>query len=200
MAEASLSDLAPSDRLNELVFELPLAGGDKPTGSVRLAAIAEVLRSADGPIRSYADRLGDPSLRQAVRGFLTGSIDLAARISRDGKPRFVVIDYKTNWLGGADEQQTAWQYRPSALAREMARHHYFLQGLLYAVALHRYLRGRLAGYQPEEHFGGVLYLFLRGMSGPDTPVVDGMPCGVFNWQPSSSLLTELSDSLEGPAR
>jgi exodeoxyribonuclease V beta subunit len=82
----------------------------------------------------------------------------------------------------------------------MARNHYLLQGLLYGVALHRYLRWRLPGYDPEQHFGGVLYLFLRGMSGPDTPIVGDSPCGVFSWQPSSSLLEELSDVLDGATR
>ncbi len=47
--------------------------------------------------------------------------------------------------------------------------HYPLQALLYSVALHRYLRWRLPGYDPERHLGGVLYLFVRGMCGPDTP-------------------------------
>ena len=52
--------------------------------------------------------------------------------------------------------------------------HYPLQALLYSAALHRYLRWRLPGYDPEKHLGGVLYLFLRGMAGPDTPTQDGI--------------------------
>ena len=47
----------------------------------------------------------------------------------------------------------------------MERAHYPLQALLYTVALHRYLRWRLPGYDPERHLAGVLYLFLRGMTG-----------------------------------
>ena len=66
--------------------------------------------------------------------------------------------------------------------------HYGLQALLYTVALHRYLRWRLADYDPDRHLAGVLYLFLRGMGGADTPVVDGEPCGVFTWQPSRALV------------
>ena len=54
-----------------------------------------------------------------------------------------MLDYKTNWLGEPDEPLTAFHYRPEALRAEMERHHYALQGLLYAVALHRYLRWRL---------------------------------------------------------
>ncbi len=51
--------------------------------------------------------------------------------------------------------------------------HYPLQLLLYSVALHRFLRWRQPGYDPDLHLGGGLYLFVRGMVGADTPVVDG---------------------------
>ena len=78
----------------------------------------------------------------------------------------------------------------------MERAHYGLQALLYTVALHRYLRWRLPGYDPERHSAASLYLFLRGMTGPDTPVVGGAPCGVFAWRPSGALVTALSDVLE----
>jgi exodeoxyribonuclease V beta subunit len=75
----------------------------------------------------------------------------------------------------------------------MQRAHYPLQALLYAVALHRYLRWRLPGYSAERNFAGVLYLFLRGMTGPDVPTVDGEACGVFSWRPPAGLVPALSD-------
>ena len=114
---------------------------------------------------AYAARLEDPALRSHVRGFLTGSIDLVIRIGRPSAPRFAIADYKTNWLGPADEPLTLAHYRPDALAAEMSRAHYSLQALLYTVALHRYLRWRLPAYDPERHLAGVLYLFVRGMAG-----------------------------------
>ncbi|VEI45150.1 exodeoxyribonuclease V subunit beta [Actinobacillus equuli] len=41
-----------------------------------------------------------------------------------------------------------------------------MQYLLYTLALHRYLRVRLGEqYEYERDFGGVAYLFLRGMNG-----------------------------------
>ena len=133
-----------------------------------------------------------------MRGYLTGSIDLVVRVpDRAGVPRFAVVDYKTNWLGPPDAELTAWHHRPAALAAEMRHAHYGLQALLYTVALHRYLRWRLPGYDPERNLAGVLYLFLRGMSGADTPVVDGAPCGVFAWQPPAALVEALSDVLDG---
>ena len=82
----------------------------------------------------------------------------------------------------------------------MERYHYGLQALLYTVALHRYLRWRLPGYDPERNLAGVLYLFLRGMTGPDTPVVGGAPCGVFAWRPPPGLVVALSDILDSRDR
>ena len=83
----------------------------------------------------------------------------------------------------------------------MQRAHYALQALLYTVALHRYLRWRLPGYDPDRHLAGVLYLFLRGMAGPTRRVVDGEPCGVFAWRPPAALVEALSDVLDrGAAR
>jgi exodeoxyribonuclease V beta subunit len=193
-----LRDLARADRLDELDFEFPLVGGDAPTGRLALEAIAAVLRAhlpAGDPLAGYADRLADPALRSVVRGYVTGSIDLVARTG----DRFTVIDYKTNWLGAPGEPLSAWHHRPAALAAEMERGHYGLQALLYTVALHRYLRWRLAGYDPERHLGGVLYLFVRGMTGPDTPAVDGERCGVFSWRPPAALVEALSDALDRAA-
>ncbi len=107
-----------------------------------------------------------------------------------------MLDYKTNWLGDLDAPLTVTQYRPSVLAAEMQRHHYVLQALLYLVALHRYLRWRLPGADPESAVAGVVYLFLRGMTGADTPVYDGAPCGVFGWRPPAGMVTALSEALD----
>jgi exodeoxyribonuclease V beta subunit len=197
MAGVSLRDVARTDRLDELDFELPLVGGDDPTGpALTLAAIASVLRahSAPGdPLAGYAERLLDPRLRSSVRGYLVGSIDVVVRL---GGERFAVVDYKTNWLAPPGEDLTAWHHRPAALSAEMTHSHYALQALLYTVALHRYLRWRMPGYSASRNLAGVLYLFVRGMTGPDTPVVDGTPCGVFTWQPAPALVEALSDVLD----
>lgn len=76
------------------------------------------------------------------------------------------------------------------MVAEMVRTHYPLQALLYCVALHRFLTGRLAAYDPAVHLGGVGYLFVRGMGGPQAP-----DAGVFRWHPPTGLVTELSDLL-----
>ena len=200
----ALADLAPRDRLAELDFELPLAGGDSPGAAVALGALVPLLRRhlpADDPLAGYPDRLA-PLSDQPLRGYLTGSIDAVLRVP--DPERYLVVDYKTNWLGpiGPDgpEPLTAAHYTPTRLADAMLDAHYPLQALLYAAALHRFLRWRLAAYDPERHLGGVLYLFLRGMCGPGGPAVDGVACGVFSWRPPAALVVELSDLLDGRAR
>jgi exodeoxyribonuclease V beta subunit len=196
VGDLRLRDVPRTDRLDELEFELPLVGGDDPSGRLTLSAIAEVLRSEldpRDPMYEYATRLEDPALRASVRGFLTGSIDLVLRLAG---PRFAVVDFKTNWLGAPDDVLTLGHYRAAALAAEMNRAQYGLQALLYTVALHRYLRWRLPGYDPAQHLAAVLYLFVRGMAGEATPVVDGEPCGVYAWRPPGRLVARLSDVLD----
>jgi exodeoxyribonuclease V beta subunit len=205
LGDRRLRDVVRGDRLDELAFELPLAGGDRPSGWLTLSRIATVLRTHAGPgdpLAAYAERLTDVRLRQSVRGFLTGSLDLVVRIPGDGTDgergdRYAVLDYKTNWLGATDEPLTAFHYRPEAMAAEMLRHHYALQALLYAVALHRFLRWKLAGYDPSRHLAGVVYLFVRGMTGADGPVVGGRRTGVFGWPAPDGLVPALSDALDG---
>jgi exodeoxyribonuclease V beta subunit len=185
-----LRDVARADRLDELAFELPLVGGDDARGLLTLDAIAAALRAhlAPGdPLAGYPARLEDPVLRQSARGYLVGSIDLVVRMPSG---RFAVVDYKTNRLGLPDEPLTAWHYRPSALLAAMQSSHYVLQGLLYTVALHRYLRWRLEAYAPERHLGGIHYLFLRGMTG------EANGAGVFSWTPPAPLVEALSDVLD----
>jgi exodeoxyribonuclease V beta subunit len=194
-----LADLGRADRLDELDFELPLLGGETPTGQASVGQIAGLLRKhlpADDLLHAFADDLATPLLAdRSLRGFLGGSIDLVLRVrDAQGTPRHLVVDYKTNWLGG--DTLTAADYTPTAMARGMREAHYPLQALLYSVALHRFLRWRQPGYDPETHLGGVLYLFLRGMCGPQTPVVDAMPSGVFSWSPPAALVTDLSDLLD----
>jgi exodeoxyribonuclease V beta subunit len=187
-----LRDLARADRVDEMNFELPLVGGDRATTELSVRDIGDVLRAhlPDGdPVAPYADRLADPTLEVGLRGYLTGSLDLVMRLPG---PRFVVADYKTNRLAGEDELLTAWHYRPAALEAEMMRSHYPLQAILYTVSLHRYLRWRLPGYDAATHLGGVLYLFLRGMSGPRASPATSPP-GVWSWQPPPALVEALSD-------
>ncbi|MEE9928318.1 UvrD-helicase domain-containing protein [Microvirgula aerodenitrificans] len=116
-----------------------------------------------------------------VDGFITGFIDLV--FEHDG--RYWLADYKSNHLG----------YRPAdydhaTLTAAMTGSHYYLQALLYTLALHRHLRVRLADYDYDRHIGGVLYLFLRGIDGSGEH-------GVYRWRPARSLIEAL-DRLATP--
>ncbi|MFD6176959.1 MULTISPECIES: UvrD-helicase domain-containing protein [unclassified Isoptericola] len=215
----TLADVAPRDRLAELEFELPLAGGDGDAGALdggaaggaaaegaTLSEIAALLGRYLGPDDAFAAypaalaelAAADPGARP-LRGYLTGSIDAVLRVpGDDGAPRFLVVDYKTNRLGAFDAPLTAYDYRPEATVEAMLHAHYPLQLVLYLVALHRYLAWRLPGYDPDVHLGGGLYLFVRGMCGPGTPTgPDGAPYGVVSWVPPRGLVPALSALLDG---
>ena len=198
----TLRQIGLLDRLRELDFELPLAGGDlrSPAPEIRLADLGTLLRAhlpADDALAAYADRLMGGALgAQSLRGYLTGSLDAVLRVPDGAGHRYLVVDYKTNWLGDPERPLTAADYDRPRLVEAMLHSDYPLQALLYSAVLHRFLRWRLPDYDPAQHLGGVLYLFVRGMCGANTPVVDGHPSGVFSWRPPSSLVTALSDLLD----
>ncbi len=187
----SLAELPIADRLAELTFDLPLS----PADTFTLGDLAALMRrhlAADDPLVGYPALLADPALAvQPLRGFLTGSIDAVFRVGDLRQPRFVVVDYKTNRLGGED--LALGHYAQGPMVAAMCASHYPLQALLYCVALHRFLAGRLAGYDPNRHLGGVLYLFVRGMGGREA----GSSTGVFDWRPPVALIEELSRLLAG---
>ena len=155
----------------------------------------------DDPLRSWAQRLSSGLFGVELAGHLTGSIDMVVRVrdatGENSAARFVVVDYKTNTLAEQGREPRLHDYHPDRLPAAMAEHHYPLQALLYSVALHRYLRWRVPGYEPGEHLGGIAYLFVRGMVGAATPLVEGCPHGVFSWQVPPALVTALSQLLEG---
>lgn len=187
-----LGDLQQRDRWNELRFELPMAGGAVGDGrALSLPRLGRLLAdSADPLIAAYAGQLQDPALAVPVRGYLSGSIDLLARLP-DG--RFLVADYKSNWFGDRDTGRSiAADYRPAALGVSMVEHHYVLQALLYLVAAHRFLRWRVAGYDPARHLAGAGYLFLRGMVGEAD-----VSTGVVLLAPEPELVDALSRELDG---
>lgn len=189
----TLRQIGVADRLRELDFEIPLAGGDLPgaASQARVADVGALLREhlpGEDPFAVYADRLLSDALGgQTLRGYLSGSLDVVLRLPDQ---RYLVVDYKTNQLG-----ETAADYSFPRMTEAMLHSDYPLQALLYTAVLHRFLRWRQPGYDPARHLGGVLYLFVRGMCGPDTPVLDGHPSGVFSWRPPAALVIALSDLL-----
>ena len=142
-----LRDVARADRLDELTFELPLAGGDEPVGEVTPG------RDRRRPARAPRRRRSARGLRRPARR--PGAAGERARLpDRQHRPRGArrrgVRDRRLQDELARRARGVAHRlaHRPAALAAEMQRAHYGLQALLYTAALHRYLRWRLPGYDP----------------------------------------------------
>ncbi|NLR36132.1 exodeoxyribonuclease V subunit beta [Aeromonas hydrophila] len=155
-----LRDLAPERKQVELEFFLPM-------GRVTAPALTALCQQHD-PL----SRGNKPLSFATVQGMLKGFIDLVF----EWQGRWYLLDYKSNHLG-----MSPADYSRSALEQAMAEHRYDLQYQLYSLALHRLLALRLPGYDFEQHFGGVFYLFLRGMP----------QGGIFHTRPSRELVLGL---------
>lgn len=170
----SLRTVPKADRWLELEFLLPL----RPlTPAVLSAAFAA------GPAGAVGTALA-PSLArlefEGIRGVLSGFVDL---VFQSGG-RWWLVDWKSNWLGEAPES-----YGQDALAREMVSQRYGLQYHLYLLALNRLLRTRFPDYNYERDFGGVRYVFVRGVT-PGRPDL-----GVFADRPPAAMLDALEQRL-----
>jgi exodeoxyribonuclease V beta subunit len=157
-----LADLSPESRLAELEFFLP-------AGRLEAERLRELLR-VEGL---------DFSPRQ---GWLKGFIDLLAVY----QGRYYIFDWKTNRLGDRGSA-----YAAPSLAAAMSAHRYSLQLHLYTLAVHRYLRQRVPGYDYDTHFGGAYYLFLRGID-PRQPEL-----GVYRGRPEAQTIGALETWLAG---
>ncbi|EKO3847763.1 exodeoxyribonuclease V subunit beta [Vibrio harveyi] len=166
-----LNQKGPAQRLVEMEFLLPIEVLSAP-------ALNRVIQRHD-PLSAKAGDLGF----QTVQGMLKGFIDLV--FEHQGK--YYVLDWKSNHLG-----DDVFHYHGDALKSAMADHRYDLQYQIYALALHRFLRSRLPSYDYEQHFGGVYYLFLRGMDGQSDH-------GVFSAKPTFEFLQEMDHLIDGQA-
>ncbi len=114
-----------------------------------------------------------------INGFLKGFIDLV--FEYDGQ--YFIADYKSNYLG-----DSALNYDDHSCKEAMYDHHYHLQYLVYTLALHRFLKQRIKDYDYDLHFGGVYYLFLRGMSADKENKQ-----GVYFHKPELKVIQQLDD-------
>lgn len=138
-----LSALQPQDQLDEMQFYLPI------DAIINAKNVDNITHEYD-PLSKRCPPLNF----EKVQGILKGFIDLT--FYWNGK--FYLLDYKSNYLG-----EDASYYTQEAMAEAMIDHRYDLQYQLYSLALHRYLKQRLPDYDYETYFGGVYYLFLRGI-------------------------------------
>jgi exodeoxyribonuclease V beta subunit len=193
----TLHHLDPNRALKEMTFELPVRTA---AGSVSLHDVGRVMLDhldAADPNRAYAEHLTELPINR-FRGYMTGAIDFTTVVpDAQGYDRFVVMDYKSNALPTLGETPSTFDYGGAALLAAMSDGNYVLQALFYQVALHRYLQWRLPEYDPAVHLGGSTYLFVRGMVGADTPVVDGARCGVARWAPPAEMIVAVSRLFAG---
>lgn len=153
----NLASVAPGRCLKELGFTFPIS-------NFSLRRLLDLLNR-------YGVRPGGESeddsrslIFDEIQGFMKGFIDLVFEY----KNRFYLLDWKSNYLGGQYED-----YSKEIIRDYMRRSSYVLQSLIYTVALDKYLRGRVEHYSYENHFGGVYYVFLRGI-GAEAPKDNGI--------------------------
>jgi len=167
----TLSRIENKDRINELEFYFPL----KPISPETLGSIFVKNGDPDLP-PEFPESIGRLSF-SPVKGFMKGFMDLVFR----SEDRFYLVDWKSNYLGG-----DVADYHQEALRKAMQDNYYILQYHIYAAALNQYLRLRIPGYDYEKNFGGIYYIFLRGVHasmGPDY--------GVYRQRPPEDFINRL---------
>jgi exodeoxyribonuclease V beta subunit len=145
-----LAQIPKHERLSEVEFTYPLAH----LTPARLASLLNNCANLTGEVRTRMGNL----LFDPVEGFMRGFLDLLFRF----KDRYYLIDWKSNWLGNQPAD-----YGPKGMQRAMLEHNYYLQYHLYTLAVDLFLERRLPGYDYQTHFGGVYYIFLRGIDPKD---------------------------------
>jgi exodeoxyribonuclease V beta subunit len=170
----TLSRISRAQRLVELEFYFPLAVAGA-------AGLSRIFAGCGRPWAAAASARMAQLVWSEMQGFCKGYIDLVFVF----EGRYYIIDWKSNFLGKRPEE-----YRQERLAQVMADEFYVLQYHLYALALHRYLASRLPAYAYHRHFGGVFYLFLRGIDRSR-----GAEYGIFHDLPAAETLEELEQLL-----
>ena len=164
----SLRDIPKHERLSEVEFSYPLA-------HLTPASLAKAVGKCATLAGDVRTRMG--SLRfDPVEGFMRGFIDLLFRF----KDRYYLIDWKSNWLGSQPAD-----YGLEGMQRAMLEHNYYLQYHLYTLAADLFLERRLPGYDYQTHFGGVYYIFLRGIDPKDPSR------GIFRDRPAAETVRSL---------
>ena len=171
----TLSEITNRDRLSELAFHFPIQ-------TITPAKIKGIFETQGLPISltDFPREIGRLNFAP-VKGFMKGFIDLVFQC----RGKFYLVDWKSNLLG-----DKAQNYNPDALSLAMKEDQYVLQYHIYTVALNQYLKTRLPGYSYEKHFGGVYYIFLRGVD-PGA----GRDFGIYRDRPSKALINELCAEL-----
>ena len=129
-----------------------------------------------------------PDLKKSnFKGFMNGSLDLVAKFVTETGPKFYMIDYKSNYLGNSYSR-----YTQQKILKSIFESRYDVQILFYSLALYRFLKTSLPNFSYENDFGGVMYLYLRGMNS-----FDARSSGQFYVKPSEALIERLDKLFNG---
>jgi exodeoxyribonuclease V beta subunit len=161
----TLSQIAREKRVNELEFNFKIPEEFKMIN-------LEYILGEDQKILTH--RAGE------VYGMMNGLIDLF--VEHEG--RYYILDWKSNYLGDALED-----YASDKLTVAMNESNYHLQYLIYCVAVRKYLVSRKLDFDYEQHFGGVYYLFLRGVRAQKDS-------GIYHFRPSLDQLDKMEEILK----
>ncbi|MEY8195254.1 MAG: UvrD-helicase domain-containing protein, partial [Cycloclasticus sp.] len=172
-----LAKVAPQDRQAELEFLLAARGSTDQ--------IQQLLGEPQYKVPQAFIEASKQLNNKRIQGFLTGFIDL---VFKDEQGRYHVLDWKSNHLGDCSND-----YSPQKIEHAMAETHYYLQALLYLLALHRYLQQQLPDYNIEQHLGGAWYAFVRGVdvSQPENEAANGF----YEYTPPATLIQALDQLL-----
>lgn len=174
-----LADLSHNQTLREAEFYFPLINADTKSLTSLLSAHRKRVNTQTNTGETVVNysQVFLPNIA-TLQGMMHGFIDLI--FEHQGK--YYLCDYKSNHLGNSFSDYTL-----DKLSQSIQTHHYDLQYLIYSVALQRFLQQKIPDYSIEEHFGGVYYLYLRGMS----PESKGT--GVYYCQLTKEELTQLDN-------
>ncbi len=175
LPQLKLSGVPMTDRLNEMEFYFPL-------NLISAGRLAQVFKQhdRDPKMKGLPGQLEKLEFDPA-RGFMKGYIDMVFQ----HQGRFYLVDWKSNYLGADHES-----YDQNSLLQTMQANFYILQYHLYTLALHRYLQLRKPGYRYEDDFGGIFYVFIRGVD-----PIRGPEYGVFFDLPRVALVAALGKAL-----
>ncbi|MDX9705411.1 MAG: 3'-5' exonuclease, partial [Weeksellaceae bacterium] len=161
-----LSSLYSNKMLHELEFDFP----------VSLFSPKQLEN-----LRNYGILVSNYYLDKEIEGMMTGFIDLFFEY----KGKYYVLDWKSNYLGPALED-----YSRKNLEKAMNENNYHLQYLIYSLAVKKYLKSRLGEeFDFDKKFGGVFYLFVRGMR-------ENTDFGVYHYRPDFSVLQKLEQNVK----
>lgn len=155
-----LTTVGNNKRITEFEFDFPVAAFE-----------TEKLNRLSDAATTVLVKLNNGELE----GIMNGKMDLFF----EHNEKYYILDWKSNYLGFSLPD-----YSQEELANAINENNYHLQYLIYTVAAKKYLETRLPVFDYETQFGGVIYLFVRG-------VRNDSDTGIFVSKPAYERILEL---------